>query len=113
MVYTKIRTIISELEDMFYERNQIIKASWAAILSRSHILYLGVPGTAKSALADAICRRIEGIEYFQWLLTRFSTPEELFGPVSLKGLKNDEYRRIIDKKLPTAHFAFVDEVNFA
>jgi MoxR-like ATPase len=61
-------------------------------------------------LAEELCRRVEGAEYFQWLLTRFTTPEELFGAVSLRGLEEDDYRRVTDHKLPTAHVAFLDEV---
>src|SRR5262249_30409163 len=68
------------------------------------------PGTAKSMLADELCRRLEGTGYFQWLLTKFTTPEELFGAVSLRALENDEYRRVTTLKLPEAHIAFLDEV---
>ena len=56
------------------------------------------------------CRRIEGANYFQWLLTKFSTPEEIFGAVSLKGLEQDDYRRVTTHKLPEAHIAFLDEI---
>ena len=110
MSLTKIQTIINELNQEFYEREHIIKSCFAAILARQHVLLLGKPGTAKSAIIDSICKCITGVTYFQWLLTRFSTPEELFGPVSLKGLENDEYRRIITHKLPEAHIAFCDEI---
>lgn len=106
----KIRTIISELNGRFYEREVIIKSCWSAILSKSHLLMLGAPGTAKSAVISEICKHISGANYFEWLLTRFSTPEELFGPISLKGLEKDEYRRITTKKLPEAHLAFCDEI---
>jgi MoxR-like ATPase len=61
-------------------------------------------------LADEICRRIEGAQSFHWLLTKFTTPEELFGAVSLKALERDEYRRVTTNKLPEAHVAFLDEV---
>src|SRR5262245_35662087 len=61
-------------------------------------------------LADEVCRRLTGAQYFQWLLTRFTTPEELFGAVSLKALENDDYRRLTTHKLPEAHIAFLDEV---
>ena len=61
-------------------------------------------------LADELCRRIEGANYFQWLLTKFSTPEEIFGAVSLKGLEQDDYRRVTLHKLPEAHIAFLDEI---
>src|SRR5690242_8850214 len=61
-------------------------------------------------LADELCRRVEGAAYFQWLLTKFSTPEEIFGAVSLKSLEQDDYRRVTDHKLPEAHIAFLDEI---
>lgn len=61
-------------------------------------------------LADEICRRVEGANYFQWLLTRFTTPEEIFGAVSLKALEQDDYRRVTAHKLPEAHIAFLDEI---
>jgi len=101
---------IRELQGKFYERDHIIKAAWAALLSRQHMLQLGVPGTAKSMVTQALCASITGANYFERLLTRFSPPEEVFGPTSLKGLENDEYRRIVDRMLPTAHIAFVDEI---
>jgi MoxR-like ATPase len=101
---------IEELQGKFFERDQIIKAAWAALLSKQHMLQLGVPGTAKSMVTQAMCASVTGAQYFERLLTRFSPPEELFGPTSMKGLENDEYRRIIDRMLPTAHIAFVDEI---
>ncbi len=64
----------------------------------------------RDVLADEVCRRIEGARCFQWLLTRFTTPEELFGAVSLKGFAEDDYRRLTTHKLPEAHVAFLDEI---
>ena len=49
------------------------------------MLLIGPPGTAKSMLADELCRRLNGADYFQWLLTKFTTPEELFGAVVAAG----------------------------
>ena len=102
--------IRDELEQSFVERSEVITGALVALLSRSHVLLVGPPGTAKSMLADELCRRIEGAVYFQWLLTKFTTPEEVFGAISLKGLEADEYRRVTVRKLPEAHVAFLDEV---
>ena len=80
-----------------------------AALCGEHLLLLGPPGTAKSELS----RRLSGVvggAYFERLLTRFSVPEELFGPLSMRGLENDEYVRQTAGYLPTAEVAFVDEI---
>jgi MoxR-like ATPase len=71
---------------------------------------LGPPGTAKTQLARSICQTIEGGNFFNYLLTSFSTPEEIFGPLSLKALEEDEFRRNINGCLPTAHVALLDEI---
>jgi MoxR-like ATPase len=102
--------IRDELGQLFLERDELIDGALVALIAAQHVLVIGPPGTAKSMLADEICRRIEGARYFQWLLTRFTTPEELFGAVSLKALEEDDYRRLTTHKLPEAHIAFLDEV---
>ncbi|MBC2746224.1 MAG: AAA domain-containing protein [ANME-2 cluster archaeon] len=106
---TSIIEIRDQLKAQFIERDEQIDGTICAILSKQHLFMVGPPGTAKSMLTDEICRRIEGADYFQWLLTKFSTPEEIFGPISLKALENDEYKRITHNKLPEAHIAFLDE----
>jgi MoxR-like ATPase len=106
----KLKKIRSDLKSRYFERDEVIDGAFCALLTGSHMLLIGPPGTAKSQLANEICRKITGARYFQWLLTKFTTPEELFGAVSLKGLENDEYRRVTSGKLPESHIAFLDEV---
>ena len=106
----KLKKLREELRQMFLERGELIDGALSALLCSQHVLIIGPPGTAKSMLADEICRRIEGASYFQWLLTRFTTPEEIFGAVSLRALEQDDYRRVTSRKLPEAHIAFLDEI---
>src|SRR6202158_5639421 len=91
---SKIARIREELNRMFLERVDLIDGAIVAMLSANHVLIIGPPGTAKSMLADELCGRIEGANYFQWLLTKFSTPEEIFGAVSLSGLAHDDFPRV-------------------
>ena len=106
----KLRAVRTELRQIFLERDAVVDGMLCALVAGEHVLIVGPPGTAKSMLAEELCRRIEGASYFSWLLTKFTTPEEIFGPISLEGLEHDEVRRVTAGKLPEAHVAFLDEV---
>ncbi len=106
----KLTGIRNELKASYLERDEVIDGTLIALLTGNHMLLIGPPGTAKSQLVSEVCNKIKGAQYFQWLLTKFTAPEELFGAVSLKGLENDEYRRVTNGKLPEAHIIFLDEV---
>ncbi|MDD3247116.1 MAG: AAA family ATPase [Methanosarcina sp.] len=105
-----LHEVKSEFTDYFKEREAEINGSLLAVLSGENLLFLGPPGTAKTQLARSICQIIEGGNFYNYLLTSFSTPEELFGPLSLKALEEDEFRRNIEGCLPTAHIALLDEI---
>lgn len=105
-----VTEIKAYLNAQFLEREAEVEAILSAVLAKQHTLLIGPAGTGKSALASELHRCIEWLCYFQWLLTKFSMPEEVFGPLSLAGLERDEYVRNIERKLPTVHLAFLDEI---
>ena len=110
MSFVRLQQIQQCLNSKFYDRETEVEALMTALLSRQHILFIGPAGTGKSALSGMLGEIIEGSQYFQHLLTPFSTPEELFGVLSLKDLEQGVYRRNTAGMLPEAHFSFIDEI---
>ena len=110
MSYGRLQQIQQCLNRKFYDRETEVEALMTALLSRQHILFIGPAGTGKSALSSMLGEIIEGSRYFQHLLTPFSTPEELFGVLSLKDLEQGIYRRNTSGMLPESHFSFIDEI---
>jgi MoxR-like ATPase len=108
----EIQQLRQNLEQSFPERREVIAGALCAVLAKEHIWLLGPPGTAKSALVRAIAQAFGG-QYFERLLTKFSTLDELFGPISLKALEQDRYQRVTTDKLPEAEFVFIDEIGKA
>lgn len=109
----KLRIAWDELRAYFVEREEIIECMFVALLAQQHLCEIGPPGTAKSYLVDSFTRYFKGFVFFQWLLTKFSTPEELFGPYDLSELKKGRYIRVNDPKVAKfgqANVAFLDEV---
>lgn len=106
----RIHTLISAISDQMYERQHIMALSLLAGVAGMNTFLYGHPGTAKSLISRRIASAFEVTEYFEYLMNRFSTPEELFGPVSIKALKEDQYIRKTEHYLPRADFAFLDEI---
>ncbi len=106
----RIGDLVASVSAGMFEREEIIAVSLLGALCGQNTFLYGPPGTAKSLISRRIACAFEQPTYFEYLMNRFSTPEEVFGPVSIKALKEDHYIRKTDNYLPKAEFAFLDEI---
>lgn len=106
----RVTDLIGVCSDGLYEREEIVAVSLLSALSGQSTFLYGLPGTAKSLIARRLSKVFKDANHFEYLMQRFSTPEDVFGPVSIQELKKDNYIRKTDGYLPTADFAFLDEI---
>ncbi len=102
--------LINELSDLFVGREEESKVSVLALVTKQHCVFIGEPGTAKSALLGTLAEAVNG-NYFKYLLTKYTIPSELVGefdPVTFQ--KAGKLQRDVNGMLPTANIAFVDEI---
>ena len=98
-----------QLEAQFLGKEEIIRLLFVSALAGEHLVMVGPPGTAKSALLRSFAQVIEA-KYFDYLLTRFTEPNEIFGPVDIQSFRAGTYRRRIEGMLPEAEVVFLDEI---
>jgi MoxR-like ATPase len=108
-VREKFATARKELSSALIERDEEVDLVLTALLANEHVLLVGPPGCAKSLLLDAVMGWMNA-RRFSILLTKFTTVEEVMGPVSLTALKADRYRRVTTGRLPEAEVCFIDEI---
>lgn len=106
----KVETILNTLKEGVYERDNEINLIMLVMLSGKSIFLYGEPGTAKSMIARRVSYAFKDSSFFSYLMQKFSTPEEIFGPYSIKELREDKLVRKTENYLPEADFAFLDEI---
>lgn len=107
----RFKQLLGEMNRGIYEKETEISLSLLAALAGESIILLGPPGVAKSMVARQLKTAFRDAQSFEYLMSRFSTPDEIFGPVSIQKLKtSDTYERAVEGYLPTADVVFLDEI---
>jgi MoxR-like ATPase len=105
----RLQATAHRLETRFLGRAELIRCLLVGALAGEHVVVIGPPGTAKSALVRQFAKLCDA-RYFEYLLTRFTEPNELFGPVDIAAFREGTYRRRTEGMLPEAEIVFLDEV---
>ncbi|MBV9946943.1 MAG: AAA family ATPase, partial [Myxococcales bacterium] len=105
----RLAQLAHALQQRFLGKDEVIRLLLVATIAGEHAVLIGPPGTAKSALIRTFARLIHA-RYFEYLLTRFTEPNEIFGPVDIAAFREGRYERRTAGMLPEAEIVFLDEV---
>lgn len=108
--FSSLQNFRASLNDAFLERTEIIDGVIASIITEQNCFLFGAPGTGKSELVRQIANGFNGCKFFGYLLSPTTDPSELYGPVAVSKLLEDEYTRDIKGYLPDSNIAFLDEL---
>jgi MoxR-like ATPase len=103
------REVIEPLKQRFVGRDEVIDLIALAVVAGEHLFLFGPPGTAKSALIRQLAGAVRG-RYFEYMLTRFSEPNEIFGPIDIARLREGTVVTVTAGMLPEAELVFLDEL---
>ncbi|MFY0629119.1 MAG: AAA family ATPase [Flavobacteriaceae bacterium] len=106
----KIRAVLDEIKQVFVGKDEVIDLLGIGLLARENVFLLGPPGTAKSAIVNQLSTHVIGGINFDYLLTRFTEPNEIFGPLDIRKLKEGELVTNTEGMLPEASMVFLDEI---
>ncbi len=110
-VKPKITELLKRLNDGVFEKEDVIALTLLSAVAGESVFLLGAPGVAKSLIARRLKYAFKEGSSFEYLMNRFSTPDEIFGPVSIKQLRDkDKYQRVVENYLPSATVVFLDEI---
>lgn len=107
----RIKQLIEELNHDVFEKEEITRLTLLSAIAGESVFLLGAPGVAKSLIARRLKFAFQNGNSFEYLMNKFSTPDEIFGPISIKKLKvEDKYERLTENYLPSSNIAFLDEI---
>ena len=108
----RVLRVLEELNRYFVDKQDIIELMVISTIAQEPLLIVGEPGTAKSDLIIKFCEALglQGNDYFEYMLTKFTEPNEILGPIDINKLKEGQYIRRSEGKLPTCRIAFLDEI---
>lgn len=107
----RMSKLLNKMREGIIDKDESTRLALLCAVAGENIFFMGPPGTAKSMISSRLHKIFkEDTKYFEFLMSKYSAPEEIFGPIKLEGLDRGVYKRRTDGYLPTAHIAFLDEI---